>query len=384
MLHERIRETLDQSKVLDQRKLSKIAGATESSLSRFLNGLEDLNFASVLKIVQHLYPEEEKSIMADYVLTLKSRNARFALEYCDINSLEEQFTLLVEKLSTSVNPVDKEWARLYGFLKAYHQKKDRNQLGDLLTQIELLNPKEIEMKALKEILKSYIYAYIGDYSSLMLSAKNVEHFIRQFKTKFLITCFNVRLGLIMNYVCLYDNDLERSRYYSYLVLNQSYFEAAKGTAYQHLGHSYMFEDFDKSKLYMEEAMDLFRKFNKGGYLSVAKRNLCFLQSYWRKDREFNLLLENHEHRTNYIFYLIQKGEIELAKTYLNEIDVHSISNISRAFYYYYCGLINRRKDIFYHSVKYFQLSRDLFHIKLPLQELLELGEDEEVLSVWTT
>lgn len=385
MLHERIRETLDQSKVLDQRKLSKIAGATESSLSRFLNGLEDLNFASVLKIVQHLYPEEEKSIMADYVLTLKSRNARFALEYCDINSLEEQFTLLVEKLSTSVNPVDKEWARLYEFVKLFKKDlKDNKSLEGILSQLELFNPKEIEMKVMKQILLGYIYVSSEDYLSLATSTNHLELLVEQIKSKYMRDSVSMRLGLMLNYVLLYQNKIEQSRYYSSLVLQQDYFETVKANAYHHLGHSYLFEDYHLAKEYFDKAIHLFQKYDLVHSLKIALCNLSFLQSCWKIDGEFTLPLNNHSNVSCFIYYLLQKGNKDLAKEYLSKVDVQLISENDKAFYYYYQGLIDQNKSSFYHSVKCFQLSRDLFHIKLPLQELLKLGEDEEVLSVWTT
>lgn len=385
MLHERIRETLDQSKVLDQRKLSKIAGATESSLSRFLNGLEDLNFASVLKIVQHLYPEEEKSIMADYVLTLKSRNARFALEYCDINNLDEQVKKLIEMLSASVNPVDKEWARLYGYIQTYKKNKQNNySMEELLSQIELFNPREIEMKAMKQIVKGHIYADLVDYLSLATQSDNLESSVEQIKSKYMRDFINMRLGLMLNYVLLYQNKIEQSRHYSSLILQQDYYEIAKAIAYHHLGHSYLFESYDISKDYFEKAIHLFSKYNHVQNLYVAKCNLSFLQAYWKIETEFSLPLSNFSQMATYIYYLIQKGEINIAKKYLSKVDVQLISENDKAFHYYYLGLIDQNKSTFYHSVKWFQLSRDLFHIKLPLQELLKLGEDEEVLSVWTT
>lgn len=321
--------------------------------------------------------------MGEYALTQKSRNARLALEYCDLNNLSGHVEQLINKLSASANPVDKEWAKLYSFIDMYKKRTNNTSVGELLIQLELFDPKEAEIKVMKQILKAYIYVILRDYLSLMKNTRNIDQLIGQVKSKFLLDSFNVRHGLIMNYICLYNNDVENSRHYSSLVIEQDFFEDVKSAAFHHLGHSYMFEEYEIAREYMEKAKVLNKKNNQQYNLIIAERNLSFLHSYWKIEREFTLPLDSHSNKANYIFYLIQKGDIELAKKYLDEVDVKSILGISRAFYYYYCGLIDQKKSTFYHSVKWFQLSRDLFHIKLPLDELLKLGEDKDVLAVWS-
>ncbi|GAA0373925.1 hypothetical protein [Bacillus horti] len=87
MLQEQILRTLDERDGVDQRKLSYVANLNESSISRFLNGYEEINFESALRIVKFLYPEQERVIMATYIPTQKSKNARHALEYCVMSQL---------------------------------------------------------------------------------------------------------------------------------------------------------------------------------------------------------------------------------------------------------------------------------------------------------
>lgn len=379
MLQERILNTLDKRDDIDQRKLSKIAGVNESSISRYLNGYDVLNLASVLKIVQYLYPEEEKEIMAEYVLTQKSRNARFALEYCELNNLPDHVEQLIELLSVSVNPVDREWARLYNLI-LLHKKRSR-KMEDLLMEVEVFDPKEIEMKIMKQLLKAFIYVELGDYISLAIHTKYTELYIKKVKSEFLRNCFNIRIGLIMNYVCLFSNDIVKSRYYSNLVLEQEYFKNVKAIAYHHLGHSYLFQDYEKSKMYMEKAIHFFSKRNETYNLSIAKCNFSFLQSYWNIEREFLLPLDNHPNIASYIFYLIKKGDTELASEYLNRVDLASIQDSDKAFHFYYLGLIDKDKDLFYKSVEWFRHVGDRFHINLPIEELRSLGENENILRI---
>lgn len=380
MLQEKILITLERKENIDQRKLAKIAGVNESSISRYLNGYEALNLASVLKIVQFLYPDDEKQIMGEYILTQKSKNARYALEYCDLNGLTQHMEMLINKLAVTVNPVDKEWAGLYSLICLY--KKRDIKMEDLLMQVEIYDPKEIEMKIMKQILKGHIYVELGDYTSLALHTKYTELYIKEVKSQYLRDCFNIRIGLIQNYVALLNNDLEKSRYYSSLVLNQDFFSHVKAVAYHHLGHSYFFQDYKKSKMYFEKAIECFKQDPKSNNINVAYGNFSFLMSYWKKDYEFFLPLNNHSNIANYIYYLIQKDEHEKAKECLSKIDINSIQDSDKAFHYYYLGLIDKNKNTLYLSVEWFRKVGDKFHINLPIEELRKLGENENVLRIF--
>lgn len=382
MLQEKILRTLEKRDGLDQRTLSKIAGVNESSVSRYLHGFEMLNLASVLKIVQHLYPEQEKEIMAEYVLTQKSRNARFALEYCDINSMPEQVHKLIESLSVSVNPIDKEWAKLYRLMRM--MKDQELPLEELLMQVEIFDPKEVEMKIMKDILKGYIYGRLADYNSQTLHTKYVELLIEQVKSEFLRDCFKIRLGLIKNYSCLYANDLEQARYYSKLVLEQNYFEKVKAIAYHHLGHSYLFEDYEKSKEHLELAITLFEELDQKDYHDIAKRKLSLLQIHWKKELQYEFGFDTFAGKSNYIYYLIQNENITEAKEVLGQIDLSTLSDQEKGYYYFFLGTINEDKTLYYESVDSFRKASDRFHINFPVEKLRSLGENEIILKIFTS
>lgn len=384
MLQERILHTLATTRDLDQRKLSQVAGVSESSFSRYLHGLENITLHSALKIVKYLYPDQEKEIMSEYVLTQKSRNARFALEYCDINNLPSPFKKLIDELSKSVNPVDKEWAALYDFLGNF--KERTVSLEKLKNDIDLFNPKEIEIQIMKKFLKAYLAFDLNDRSALRNQVRSIERLINNVTSDFLKDCFNIRLGIVMSYVSFYTNDLEKTRYYSYLIVNQDLFEEVKALAYNHLGHTYMFKDYKKSKYYFEKSLKInsvSTNSNRNNLANIVELSYSFLQSYWKIEREFDLdINKNHKSLASYIFYLIQMGKVTLAKEYIDKINPSTLSTWDKAFHYYYLGLIHKSKKYFYHSIKWFQRAEDFFHIKLPIDKLLEMGEDEEILSVW--
>lgn len=382
MLQERILKTLDKRDSLDQRKLAKIAGVNESSISRYLNGFESLNLPAVLKIVQFLFPEEEKEVMAEYVLTQKSRNARFALEYCDLNSMSDEVHKLIEPLSVSVNPVDKEWATLYRLMRMMKEKK--LPLEKLLLQVEVFDPKEIEMKIMKQIFKGYIYGRLGDFTSQMFHTKYTEIMIKEVKSEFLKDCFNIRLGLIKNYTFLYNNDLEKARYFSHLVLKQNYFKNIKGIAYHHLGHSYLFENYSESKRYLNLAIALFHETNQEDHCVIAMRKLDLLEIHWKQSFPLSFEMNTVADHINYIYYLIQNGKIDSAKDLLGQIKQDTLSLQDKGYYYYFLGIVSGNKTLFYDSVNYFRSAGDLFHVSLPVEKLRILGENEVILRIFTS
>lgn len=382
MLQERIRQTLRHRPDLDQRKLSKMAQINESSISRYLKGFEELNFEAIFRIVKELYAEEEKEIMQEYVLTLKSKNARHALEYCVMNQLGEPCDQLLEDLLTSTNPVDKEWATLYHLVRQHQIKPFSTH--ELLKRVEVFNPKEVEMQILKTILKSYIYFELNAHEFLVLYARGLEEQIEALKSSFIKESFRVRFSLLMSYVTLYANELKKARYYCFIVIRQDYYEHVKARAYQYLGHSYLFSSYEKASKYLQYALSLHQSLDGKNQAYSTALTLSFLQSYWQIKQEFTFELKGAAEYSAYIYDLIQHGELKLAKETIEQIDVDTAPESIKGFYYYYIGLIHGQRDAFYRSVHAFKAVGDYFHCQLPLQELAKYKENKLVLQMLTT
>lgn len=379
MLQERILNTLEKHDHIDQRKLSRVAGLNESSISRYLNGFEDINFESLLRIVQFLYPEQEIEIMSEQIMNFKSKNARLALEYCDMNHLTDHFDHLLKLLSASTNPVDKEWAAMYELIRL--QKKKQQKPVDLLGEVEVFRPKEKEMQVLKNILKGYIYFDMNEHHTLSLHMNGTDALIDEIKSTFIKEAFKVRLGLIMSYVSLYRNKIDDARHYVSLVLDQDFFEQVKATAYHQLGHSYLFESYDESIKNLELALNRFKKANIETHVNTTSFTIEFVKSFWGIERDFPLELDSYKHIVNYAYYLIQKGEKKEAQEVMNQIDLHSLPDWEKGFYYYYLGLIHDDKDYFYDSVEWFKRMSDFFHLMLPIKELDRLKENKRLLNL---
>lgn len=379
MIRERILQTLDRREDTDQRKLAHVAGINESSISRFLHGQEEINFEAVVRMVKYLYPHEELEVMKQYIPTQKSRNARYALEYCTMNQIWDQVDDLINLLMKSTNPVDKEWAAMYELVRM--RRENLLPSIGLLQQVETFKPKEPEMQILKTILKGYLYFDMNEHYSLALHIEGVEDLIKQVKSTFIRESFMVRLGLIMNMVYLYANNLDDARRYSYAVIGQDFYESKKGAAYNNLGQSFMFEDYYRAEDYLSKALNYFTTYNLTNYISTVQQNLSFLNSYWGYEHAFTLPLDNHRSNLNYVYHLIKKGEQALAQMQLTKIDFNTLGESDKAYYYYYKGLLIDDSTYFYNSIESFLDLNDYFQLQLPLTELERLGENEKALKI---
>lgn len=380
MLQKRILQELAR-KDIHQRTLARVARLNDSSISRYLSGHEGANFEAVLRIVKFLFPANEVEVMAEYVLTQQSKNARISLEYCVFNKLDDELNVLIEKLATSVNPVDKEWAAMYELIKEH--RESNTPPYDLLTKVEVFKPKELEMQILKSIVKGYLYYDLGQYQALALHVKEAKEQITEIKSEFIRTSFNVRMGLLLGAVHLLSNDVKKARNYLNEILVQDWFEYVKASAYNQLGHSYMFDDYLMSNTYLDKALTLFNELGNVMNSKNVRYDISFLHSYWKIEHEFSTLKPNdYDALTNYIFYLIQMGEKSHAETLLNEINVDELSDRRRAFYWYYLGLLTDTTTFYYQSIDYFVKINDHYHMRLPIEELRKLGENEEALKIF--
>lgn len=380
MLRAHILNQLD-LKRMGQRKLAKIAGVSESTISRFLNDKDELNFESILKIIKFLFPNKEKEYMAEYAITQKSMNARYCMEYCMIHRLWYITEDIIETLYESTNPLDREWAKIYDLeLLRVNKRVDYDQL---LLELKRYYPRSIEVQILHTFVTAYIYYDMNKHNLLFELLDGVEKQIEQVKSQFMKDCFNIRLGLLLNSYFLYQNDIEKARMYSLKVIDQDVADHVKGIAYLYLGESYLYEDYSKSKNYLNKAYQLFLETQREESAKNAQLSLSFLQSFWKVDREFPFTLDSYNETTEYVFYLIQKGELDQASHLLKSIDVESIPDWNKGFYYYYKGLIENTESPFHHSIKWFKKTENAFHLMLPIQELKRLEVDEVLLEILT-
>ncbi|MDQ0167761.1 hypothetical protein J2S11_003688 [Bacillus horti] len=333
-------------------------------------------------MVKYLYPQQEKEVMSKYILTQRSKNARHSLEYAVMNQLWDELEQIIELLSSSSNPADKEWATMYDLI--YIRKQQLLSPIEQLNKVEVFKPKETEMQIMKSLVKGYIYNDLGERFSIFLHIEDAEANISNLKSSFLKDSFTVRLGLLMGYVTLLENRILESRNFNTAILKQDFFEDVKATANHNLGLSYFFEDYQVALNYFNKALDFYLYHDHTIRIRQVRLNLSLLMSYWNIKFDYTQPIGNHSSFLNYTFYLIKKGELALANEYLSKTSVGELAEWDKAFYYYYKGLLTSELSLYYSSVELFLKIDDYFHAQLPLLELQKLGENEIALRILST
>ncbi|WP_175495015.1 hypothetical protein [Paenibacillus sp. cl141a] len=67
---------------------------------------------------------------------------------------------------------------------------------------------------------------------------------------------------------------------------------------------------------------------------------------------------------------------------MNEIDINDLTDRQRAFCWYYKGLLKDETKFQYHSIDFFVKIADYYRLRLPVEELRKLGENEEALKIF--
>lgn len=380
MLRERILKQLE-GREIGQRQLAKVANVNESTISRYLNGHDELKFESTLKIVQYLFPQQEKEYIAEYALTQKSHNARCCLEYCLIHRLLEPMEQLISKLMDSSNPVDREWARVYE-LEWFRVSKSRTD-EQIVQGLMAFNPNSMEARIMHKLVLGYIYYYQKKINVMTEFLKDVEENLPKIKSNFIQGSLSTRYGLLIMNVYLRKNKLKKVREVCQLLIEQSITESARGAAYHVLGHSYLFEEYELGEKYIRLALDCFTRADSTFHYQQTLYTLSFHQSYWQIEREFPFELKSHQEIDEYIFYLIQQEEKEKAKELIDQVNIENLADAQKAFYYYYLGLIEEDKYKHYESVRYFRKIQDRFYLQLPIGALIKMNENETLLKIFT-
>lgn len=383
MLRKRLLKILDKKDGLNQIRLAKIAGVTEPTISRYLNGVEQLGFEPIRKIIKYLFSDSEKEYMAEFAYTQELQNARCCLEYSSINSMHDVTTHLIEKLSESNNRTDREWAKTYQYV---HNITVLNHAPrDFIFELEQFLPKKEEMKILKTIAKCHALFHLDKHIDIFDLLQSISPDVEKLQNEFLKQSYMTRINVIMTYIYLYRNNISDARKASEFVINQDITENIKAGSYLNLGHSYFFEDYHTAKSYYDLALNAFLQRNRMDLVNATRYTVSFLQSYHRIERDYEAsTLEEYQEKSDYIYYLIQKGDKIKAKELLEGIEVETIPDWNKGFYYYYLGLIENNKDPFYESVKWFRKTSNFYHLEMPIQSLRDLGENETVLEIFTS
>lgn len=353
------------------KKIAKIAHKSAPSISRFVNGSHIIDLRSAVKIIKHYFPMQEKEIMTDFCVNMDRKNGRTAIEYSMVNGLEALSQILLEKLRSSGNRIDNEWARAYE-LEILRNKQGASSI-DLLHQIYRTRADSVEMKVYLLILASYCYFDLRQIDLIQRNLLEAEYLIPQINDDFIRESYQVRLGQVLTVIFLSQNQVEDARKYGLAVIENELFRAISGPVYHAIGNSYLFDDYEQAIYYLEIARDIFIERNRLVQAQEVKDSIIFTQLFHGYKAEQLIDTESVKGKHSKVFELISEGKNQDALDLLETIQADLLPDYTKGFHYYYKGRILKQEDLYFEAIYYFKKSGDVFYRQLPCLELKKLG-----------
>jgi tetratricopeptide (TPR) repeat protein len=341
------------------------------------------SFCSLLTMVQELFPNREFEIMNEYIRSLdpNKKTARICLEYTQVNKqLKETHDYLLEALSNCSNKESNEMAKVYQIDNDVANGKIKPLEGITIFQsIKLKYPEAI---AFATIGRYYIYHDLSLIDSMSLLEPIIEINIANVEGAFLKNSYEMRLNAITSAVNLHKNNINhvRSRTDKIEECMNEYYKASK---YITLGNSYTFESYDKAMEYFNKSLDIAVKNDYINRIIQAKRSINFIQNYWGHfpqylDENSSETSDLHELSAYYVNIRDEKKALEI----LNKINIDEMTDLSKGFHFYYRGIATKSKEMFFKSLKHFNISGEQFYKNLPIIELKKMGIEDYILDAF--
>lgn len=380
-LKQMIKNKLEDNKGLAEKIAEKAGFSNTSPLNKFINDpdREMENFNSLLIVIKELFGDREFELMSEYVMTLdpNKKAARYALEYAEVNNLGSLCDKLVDKLSNAKNATSKEWATVYSVRrKCETNKLNVTEVMDLLSECAIKSP---ELKIFTKII--LLYKYMNDkLFDVMYDVLSTFDFdaINQITNEFIQKSYLCRAMLLKTSLYVRRNEIEEARECALTARDNSVSTRFDVFSRLQLGNTYILENYEKAEAFYNDGLNYIGS-NKG-YRKQLERSMSFLCNYWSKTPE-TLSHESAdiEDIHEIAFNMIKQGQREEARDLLNSLDIENMKSNQKAFHYFYRGLMDNSKEMYYKSVENFKLSGDKYFRQISLIELKKLGEHEMVL-----
>lgn len=358
------------AKGITNKTLAKYLSVSPSGVSDFFKGKREMSFSYFSKTLILLYDEEHekrRGFIHHYLsVARKHESLREALEYAAIRGEFEMLKHIFLKELESTNATNREWAAMYElFYKRNAERIDGKQFLELVEE-KRKKVKSLEMQVMSDILLCYALHDIGNYRLLKNYISAADLKIEKIKNKFIQNCFRIRVKEWLCVINLLSGNLIETRNKCedllFICREDPQYALQRANAYCNLGESYIFEDYNLSKKYLEKSlMCLGDTFNPG--LKVKRQlieyTLMFLKIHHNKDVE-NIDVEIHPAEKAYL--CIKQGDKKSAIEILEGLEK---SKGLSAFQLCYMGLAKGDLNLIKKSLELFEEIGNVFYAKLP-------------------
>lgn len=358
------------AKGITNKSLAKYLSVSPSGVSDFFKGKREMSFSYFSKTLVLLYDDEHdkrRGYIRHFInVASKHESLREALEYTAIRGEFETLQQLIIKELNSSNATNREWATMYDlFYKRNAERVDGERFLELVEE-KRKKVKSLEMQVMSDILLCYALHDMGNYRLLKKYISGATVKIEKIKNKFIQNCFRIRVKEWLCVINLLSSNLIDTRNKCeellFICREDPQYALQRANAYCNLGESYIFEDYNLSKKYLEKALlCLGDAFNPG--LRVKRKlieyTLMFLKIHHSKDVE-SIDIGMHPAEKAYLY--IKQGDKISAIEILEELEKNK--GLS-AFQLCYMGLAKDDLNLIKKSLELFEEIGNVFYARLP-------------------
>ncbi|WP_415749583.1 AimR family lysis-lysogeny pheromone receptor [Bacillus subtilis] len=371
-------------------KMSDILRSTNhknaNCLYDFVNGKREVlkDFENTIGIARCSFPDTYEDYLEDFVYSIADREPNRmviveAMEWADASQRSELTDFLVDKLKNCRNLKCKEYGNVY-FL---HRQLTKGEITahEALVASGKLGLKQMETVVFSRLMVLYKYLELRQFDTLSDMAKDIHSELVE-KDSFISKSYSSRIQTLLANMSLTQGDLVNTRKHAELAISESDNPRFLAFGYLHLGNSYLFESYEKSKEKLLLGMECAK--NHPERFKQLRRSMVFLDNYWNKGKTYlNHESNETEDIQGIIYNHIQNGRNEAALDMLQKLEDQKQNDNLKGYHYYFKGLIDGNIANFYLSAKHFKLSGDKFCVTLPLVELQKHGENAQLLELLT-
>jgi len=367
---------------ISNQDMAEKIGRSASALSNYFNGLtgktgrSELDFYNLKLLARELYrdPIELEEVMKEVVISLeRPDNVKCVIEFASFREYPDMLEELLNKAADHKNRELNEWSKVYSVHLKF-LKKEITAL-EMMKEASCLNVEECGSKELvffQKWMMAYGHYKGKNFSIMMLFLNRLESTIKEIHNEYLQQSYLTRFYLLCGNFNLFNNTLEKAKYYYCKVIERSMSSQKIAHAYHGLGLCFMTEDKQLSHDHFKKAIQIFESIENHEFTINAKHAFN-MSSNWNNGDEF--------YDTDYdcmklevVHRYIKRDEKKKASALLDLIEFGTLDIQDKGFYELYKGLLNDDIDSLYMSVMYFKKSGNKFYSLLPCKELIKRGE----------
>ncbi|PHC86009.1 hypothetical protein COF42_16980 [Bacillus wiedmannii] len=373
------------------RKLAKRFDVTHTTVNGYFsdgNKFDFMHFVDALRLYKPKDVNFRRKCIKKMIPCLSHKNLKLALEVLDMYGeydIQEQVIQRIENPELTEDEEGKKKGKsltirtnikLAELYKSLRRRSEGTILPkDFFTEVNQLKNKqknkENDVMILSDFNVIYSFFDLGNYKMVNEYIQDILPLINDVKKHTLRSSFLLRIKEMKVFTHLHNNELEEARELCFEIINEplNYYISTKAVAYCKLGESYIIENYEKAKSYIEKSLEVIGiPSNKKLEIRRDKvlNTLQFLQILHNKDLQNIHPIDPAEQA----FLLIKLNRKKEAIQILEGLQEKN-GRLS-SFQLYYMGLAiggEEGKRYLELSVESFSKSGDFFYISLPKSAL---------------